>query len=56
MLFKLDNHLVVWGERWRMKSYRIKNIILEYRFFSSRLIGKEALQEKGLLLKNMKDN
>ena len=56
MLFKLDNHLVVWGERWRMKSYRIKDIILEYRLFSSRLAGRETPQEKGILLKNMKDN
>lgn len=37
-----------------MKSYRIKGIILEFRFFSSRLVGRETPQEKGILLKNMK--
>ena len=39
-----------------MNSYRIKDIILEYRLFSSRLAGRETPQEKGILLKNMKDN
>lgn len=41
--------------RGRMKSYRIKDIIQEYSFFSSRFAGREIPLERCILLYNMKD-
>lgn len=55
MPLKLNNHLVVWEQERGIKNYRIKDIILEYRFFSSRFVGRKIPLARYMLMYNMND-